>query len=101
MTYIKLDKAVLKRIEEARELLREAATEIQGLGYELAEVVTYARGEWGERSERWQEGDRGTNASNWIDEIETLADRLQQHGTDGLELVDDLVDVNEKPEEVW
>lgn len=94
---IQMGGALEKRVEEFRLNLTDYAEDIESLGDELAELVEWARGLWYERSERWQEGDRGTATNDWIDTIEALADKITQLGTDANEIVAELTDVETEP----
>lgn len=98
---LQLGAVLVKRVGEFREELKDSAADIQDMGNELMELVEWARGVYSERSERWQESDKGTNASSWIDALEELADRLQTLGGDAAELADDLVDIPEEPEPTY
>lgn len=97
---IHMGPALVRRIEEFRQNLVDYAADIQDMGNELAELVEIHRGTWSERSARWQESDRGTSASTWLDEMEDLADRLQTIGGDSATMADDLVDIPTEPEPV-
>lgn len=95
---IQLGPVLVKRIEEFRLDLVAYGEDIQNLGNELAELVEHARGLWYERSERWQESDRGTVANDWIDTIEELADRIQSLGGEAVEVASELADIENEPD---
>lgn len=57
---------------ETRKLLTDAHS---ALAAELDEL----RGDWSSKSERWQEGDRGTAVDAWLDELAQLADALDSY----------------------
>jgi methyl-accepting chemotaxis protein len=70
-----------QQIEEARDLaeqriedMNEAINELRSLAEELADD---AEGYYDERSESWQESDRGDDYQSWIDEWRELADSLE------------------------
>jgi hypothetical protein len=60
---IRLSAETVKAIDSLVDALRQEADDQRTL--------------WDERSERWQEGDAGLAADNWIEEIEALADSLE------------------------
>jgi hypothetical protein len=97
-TKLSAGKVLADRVEQMRLILQEAATDGQDLGNELMELVELMREAIAERSERWQESDRGTEAVEWVDAVEALADRLIEWGGTGVELTDDLSDFPAEPE---
>lgn len=44
----------------------------------LRDYTADARAAWDARSARWQESDAGDEVSGWLDELEDLADSLDQ-----------------------
>jgi len=66
--------------EEFR-LSDELAARISSLASDLGTEARELRDQWEERSERWQDGDRGTEVSAWIDELDDLAESLDSLDT--------------------
>jgi hypothetical protein len=63
----KLSKTLAKQIDDVRAALD---TEVQDM-----------RSEFDDKTERWQDGDKGVEVSAWLDELSEVVDTL-----DGLEL---------------
>ncbi|MCJ2044154.1 hypothetical protein MKK58_06360 [Methylobacterium sp. J-078] len=58
----KLPKELLKVVEHSQEALRD--------------FVEEERGAFSEMSERWQEGDRAAEVSDWLDSLDEVVDAL-------------------------
>lgn len=63
-------------VEDAKDAVHERVVAYNDVVREIAgwrdEFVAEKRGEWDEKSEKWQAGDKGQAASGWIDEFENL-----------------------------
>lgn len=81
----------MKRLtRETRKLLGNARIAIEAAKEALAQDIEAAQ-EWRDnRSERWQEGDAASAYEDWLSNLETLRDEME----------DWLTDVPETPEEV-
>jgi len=62
-TSFKLDKDLVTRVAE--------------LATDLSAAAEAFRDAWNERTERWQEGDKGTATDAWIEGLEEVAESLE------------------------
>jgi hypothetical protein len=87
----KLPKATIKLIEEK-------CGELRGAGQALAEALQEAHDDaqeyFDDRSENWQEGERGEAYQEWIDSLDALRDTAEGIA----DIADELDDVPEAPE---
>jgi chromosome segregation ATPase len=75
---------ILGRIQEANELIgefnsmiEEENQEIQELVEEMEEKISDFRSDWDDRSERWQESERGQAVETWISSLEDEFSTMQ------------------------
>lgn len=61
-----------------RDLIRRA----EELATDIETMRDDAQAEWDERSERWQESDKGTDAQEAIDQLDTAADYINDAVTE-------------------
>jgi hypothetical protein len=55
----------------------ELADKVEAVASELREFLTDATDAYDERSESWQDSDKGTEVSTWLESIESVADALE------------------------
>ena len=90
-------------VTEAWEELEEALGEYNGALTDARDFVERVKDEfetqYGEKSDKWQEGDRGTAAREWIDSFDNIElddaeieqpEMLEEITTDGLEALESL-----------
>jgi len=70
--------ALLERIAESRNTVVDARGDLEQLVSQLEDVTSGARAVWEERTEKWQDGDRGQAASTWLENLEELVDNLNE-----------------------
>lgn len=58
-------------------LSKELAERIATLASDLRMEAQEHRDAWEEKSEKWQEGEKGSLTDGWIEELEELADNLE------------------------
>jgi hypothetical protein len=95
---MKLGKETLEARDQLVEALREMAVAVEAFHGVLQSEAEDAQGIYEERTERWQEGENGTLASDWITKLDELVDTLDSLGTDTSSLADDLDELTEKPD---
>lgn len=55
----------------------EVAEAVAKLASDLRAEAADHQSIWDDRSEKWQEGDAGSAAASWIEDLENLADELE------------------------
>lgn len=60
----------------------ELTKKISELATDLNAEVDEMRSEFDDKSESWQEGDKGTDVQTWLDELGELADTLDALDTE-------------------
>lgn len=92
-------KDLLASLSDVREAFRDASADLFDFGTNLGTLVEDLRSAYEDASERWQESDRGEAVSSWLSSLEEIAERIETVTSDASELVDDLVELPEKPED--
>lgn len=59
-------------------LPRELVKALEQVGDNLRSFVEEQRGAFDEMSERWQEGDRAADVSDWLDSLEEVVESLAE-----------------------
>ncbi|MEE7440910.1 hypothetical protein MOR12E_18540 [Methylobacterium oryzae] len=59
-------------------LPRELVKALEQVGDNLRSFVEEQRGAFDEMSERWQEGDRAADVSDWLDSLEEVVEALAE-----------------------
>lgn len=94
----KLSKDVLGEFEDMKTKFYDLRAETQGFAEDIRTAHEEHQGAWNERSETWQEGERGEATSSWLERVEALAD-LMEETVEALESAgDELLDFPEEPE---
>lgn len=92
-----ISKLDMQKFYDLRDELNELSDRV-GIGSsDLHSLVEDARGEYEERSERWQDSDKGSEVSEWIDVMENLADELEELSEALTEKATELDELQPKP----
>jgi uncharacterized protein YukE len=92
-----ISKLDMQKFYDLRDELNDLAEKVYAGSSDLLSLVEEARGEYEERSERWQEGDRASEVSEWIDNMETLAGELEELSDALTEKATELDELQPKP----
>lgn len=93
---LQVGKALLEQVAATQSTITDTLIAVDGLKNELNDLVESLRDAMCERSERWQESDRATDANEWVDTIEELANKLEELDDLGTEVID--FEITNEPE---
>jgi hypothetical protein len=95
----KLDKAVRSRLDELRDTFVDLGVTVESITSELDTDREEHQDAFEEKSEGWQEGDRGVAVAEWISLVEGLHTDLEELGTALDQLVATIDELPNKPGE--
>lgn len=94
---LKLSASEKKTLETLRQAYADAATDFNAKRQDLLDFITEIYGtkqeEFDEKSEKWQEGEKGEAARAWLDDLEEIQGKLEN-----AEVTDDDFEIKEEPD---
>lgn len=86
------------RITATRGTLEEVGVALEALVTDLREELNEQQDALGETTEKWQESARGADVGEWVDQLETLVDELDELSTTLDTVNGNIDDLPQKPE---
>lgn len=93
----KLPKELIADFDGAVESATSAQSDLENASANIDAAIDDLRGEFEERSEKWQEGDRGEAVGEWLDELEETRDIINGVLDSLSEVIDRLNSVDDTP----
>lgn len=92
-----LPKALIADLAAVKDAAEALMSQLNDLSADVNTALDDNRGEFEERSERWQEGERGEITSEWLDTLDEFAATVDTALDDLSNVVDGIDNLEEKP----